>query len=334
MKFTKKLTAALLALIVPAFAVTSTSCRNQNQSGEKSYTVGIAQFGPHASLDNCRDGFIAGLKDAGFEEDKNLVLLKKDANFDNSTATAIAAGFANSEFDLICAIATPMAVAAMNAAYDTDIPVVYTAVNDPKASKLTSGNVTGTSDKLPVEQQLKLIRALMPEAESIGILYTTSEANSISTIAEYKRLAPKYNFKIISKGVTQASEVSLAADSVVSKADCLTNLTDNTVVGALATVLDKANSAGIPVFGSEIEQVKKGCVASEGIDYFELGRQTGAMAAKILNGESEASQMPFEEITQSYLYINKEVMNKFGLKLPAGLAKRAQFVSADDASSK
>ncbi len=338
MKLSKKITASVLALTIASSCALFTSCGSTegSQTGNtssKTYTIGIAQFGPHSSLDNCREGFIAGLADAGIVENENLVILTKDANFDTSTANSIATGFASSEIDMICAIATPMAVAAMNAAYDTNIPVIYTAVSDPKASELTSGNVTGTSDKLPVEAQLKLIRALMPDAKNIGILYTTSESNSISTISDYKELASKYEFNIVEKGITQASEITLAMDSIVSKVDCITNLTDNTVVGALATVLAKANEAGIPVFGSEIEQVKKGCVAAEGIDYYELGKQTGAMAAKVLKGESKASEMPFEEISQSFLYVNQEVMDQFKLTLTDELQSRAEFVSADDETS-
>ena len=171
---------------------------------------------------------------------------------------------------MICAISTPCAASAYNSAMNTDIPTVYTAVSDPVVAGLAKedgssvGNITGSSDVLPVEEQLKMIGEMMPDAKKIGILYTTSGANSCSTIEEYKELADKYDFEIVDTGINTSADIEIAASDLVSKVDCLCNLTDNTVVNALQTVLDKANGAKIPVFGSEIEQVKSGCVASMG----------------------------------------------------------------------
>lgn len=128
-----------------------------------------------------------------------------------------------------------------------------------------------------------MIREMPLEAEKIGILYTTSEANSVSTIEAYKESVMEYGFEIVETGINTIADVPMAAD-MADKVDCITNLTDNTVVSALQTVLDEANKKGIPVFGSEIEQVRSGCVASMGLDYVALGKQTGAMAAKVLKG--------------------------------------------------
>ena len=204
---------------------------------------------------------------------------------------------------------------------NSDIPVVYTAVTDPVAAKLAkedgtpAGNVTGTSDELPIKAQLEMIREMLPDAKNIGILYTTSEANSVSAIEEYKSLVKKYDFELVEKGITTTADVSLAADDLLSKVDCITNLTDNTVVQALQTVIEKANSKKIPVFGSEIEQVKAGCVAAMGIDYFELGKNTGAMAAKILKGEATAKDTEYIKTADSALYVNTEAADKIGMEL-------------------
>lgn len=301
---------------------------------EAKYTIGIAQFAEHASLDNCREGFIAGLAEAGIVEGDNLTIQYQNAQADMGIANQIAQQFAASNVDMMCAIATPMAQACYNAADGTDIPTIFTAVNDPVAAMLANtdgsalGNVTGTSDKLPVEAQLKTIRAILPDATRIGILYTTSEVNSISTVEAYKALAPQYGFEIVESGISTIADIPLALDALLPKVDCLTNLTDNTVVSALALVLDKANAAEKPVFGSEIEQVKLGCVASEGIEYFELGKLTGAMAAKVLKGEASASEMPFETIVESSLYVNYEAMENLNLQLPEALAQRASDVNA------
>ena len=294
----------------------------------ESYKIGIGQFAQHGSLDNCYTGFVEGLAEAGLVEGENLTIDPQNAQADMGIAQQIAAQFAAEKVDMMVGIATPMAQACYNAA-DGAIPTIFTAVTDPVAAGFVkedgtaAGEVTGTSDALPVEAQLKMIRAMLPDATKIGILYTTSEVNSISAIAEYKVLAPAYGFEIVESGISTTADIPLALDALLSKVDCLTNLTDNTVVSALALVLDKANAAGKPVFGSEIEQVKLGCAAAEGLDYIALGRQTGLMAAKVLKGEAKAIEIPYEIITEPQLYVNSEALAKFGITLSDELAARA-----------
>lgn len=319
----KKIMATILTL---GLAVASlTGCGSKDEG----YTIGISQFAVHGSLDNCREGFIAGLAEEGIVEGENLTIEYVNAQADAGTAGMTASNFVSKKVDLICAIATPCAMTAYNATMNTDIPVIYTAVSDPVEAGLANedgssvGNVTGTSDALAVEAQLQMIREVLPEAQKIGIIYTTSEANSISTIAQYKELAGNYGFEIVDTGVTAMSEVALAAADIASKVDCITNLTDNTVVSALQTVLDEANKQGIPVFGSEVEQVKAGCVASMGLEYYELGKQTGVMAAKVLKGEAKASEMNFEIISEPSLYVNFAAAEKIGLALPENYATDA-----------
>lgn len=296
---------------------------------EGSFKIGIAQFAQHGSLENCREGFLEGLAEEGFVEGKNLEVDYQNAEADMGNANTIAQGFVANKVDLMCAIATPSAQACYNAAMKTDIPTIYTAVTDPVAAELAkedqmpSGNVTGTSDKLPVEAQLKMIREMLPEAKTIGILYTTSEVNSESSIKEYEFLVDKYGFTLETAGVATIADVPSAADTLLAKVDCLNNLTDNTVVSALPTILDKASKKNIPVFGSEIEQVKIGCMASEGIEYIELGKQTGRMAAKVLKGEAKADDMKFETITESSLYLNTKVAENLGITISDDTKGRA-----------
>lgn len=291
--------------------------------------VGISQYGEHPSLDNCREGFLLGLADAGLTEGKDFTVDYQNAGFDDTVAGQIATAFSAENAALMCGIATNSATACFSAAEDKDIPVIFNAISDPVAAHLDSGNVTGVSDALPVAAQLDLIRALQPEAKTIGIIYTTSEPNSVSTIAEYEAAAPDYGFTIVSVGVTAQSEVTLAVDHLIAKGvDCLSNLTDNTVVGVLSSILEKTNAAGIPVYGSEVEQVKSGCVASAGIDYVELGRQAGQMAAKVLKGETKCADMPFETITEYGIYINSAALGEMNITLPADVAERAVEASA------
>ena len=297
----------------------------------ETYTVGIGQFAQHGSLDNCYQGFVEGLAEAGLVVGENLKIDLQNAQADMGIAQQIAAQFASEKVDMMVGIATPMAQACYNAAAGA-IPTIFTAVTDPVAAGFVSadgvaaGEITGTSDALPIKAQLETIRAMMPEAKKIGILYTTSEVNSISAIEIYKSLAGDYGFEIVESGISTTADIPLALDALLSKVDCLTNLTDNTVVSALALVLDKANAAGKPVFGSEIEQVKLGCVAAEGLDYIALGRQTGLMAAKVLRGEAKASEIPYEIITEPGLYVNTEALAKFGIVLSDELKARANEV--------
>lgn len=297
----------------------------------ETYTVGIGQFAQHGSLDNCYQGFVEGLAEAGLVEGENLKIDLQNAQADMGIAQQIAAQFASAKVDMMVGIATPMAQACYNAAAGA-IPTIFTAVTDPvaagfaDASGAAAGEITGTSDALPIKAQLETIRAMLPDAAKIGILYTTSEVNSLSAIEIYKSLAGDYGFEIVESGISTTADIPLALDALLGKVDCLTNLTDNTVVSALALVLDKANAAGKPVFGSEIEQVKLGCVAAEGLDYIALGRQTGLMAAKVLKGEAKASEIPYEIITEPGLYVNTEALAKFGIVLSNELAARANEV--------
>ena len=319
----KRTIAVLLTMAMAATMMAGCGSKSDSKTadGEKSYTIGISQFAEHGSLDNCREGFLEGLKEEGIEEGKNLNVEYKNSAADMGTASQIASSFVSDKVDLICGIATPSAQTAYNAAMDTDISVIYTAVTDPKAAELADdkgnpvGEVTGTSDKLPIEAQLKMIRELLPDAKKIGILYTTSEANSVSAIAEYKEKVGDYGFELVEKGITNTSEIALATDDLLSQVDCISNLTDNTVVSALQTVIAAADEKNIPVFGSEIEQVKIGCLASMGIDYIALGKQTGEMAAKILKGESKAEEMPYEVCSGASFYVNTAVADKLNFEL-------------------
>ena len=318
----------VLSLVLLLVGCSSGSGEKTSDS-ERVYKIGILQFAQHPSLDNCREGFLQGLEEEGFVEGKNLEVDYQNAQADMGIAAQIADAFVGNKVDMVTAIATPAAMSAYNATMKTDIPVVYTAITDPVVAQVADenknplGNITGTSDILPVEAQLKLIRELMPEAKNLGILHTSSEANSDSMLEIYKDLADKYDFKVIDEAINTTADIPLATDNLLSKVDVMTNILDNTVVNSLPTILDKANAKKIPVFGSEIEQVKMGCLGSEGIEYISLGKQTGKMAAKILRGEAKASELAYEIIEEPNLYLNSKVAEDLGIDIPKYLLDRA-----------
>lgn len=328
MKTLKKLlcTALSLSLVLALAACGGNSSGGDAASGEVPI-IGINQYGSHGSLDNCREGFLQGLQEAGLVEGTDYTIDYQNANFDTNLATQIAQAFSAEDAALMVGIATPSATACYAAAEDKDIPVVFTAITDPVGAKLDSGNITGTSDVLPVQGQLELIRAIQPEADTIGIVYTTSEANSVYSIGVYEELAADYGFTIEAIGVTAQSEVTQAVDTLISQGvDCISNLTDNNVVGVLGSILEKTNEVGIPVYGSEIEQVELGCVAGAGLDYVQLGIQTGKMAAQILTGEAACADLPYETIENYGLYVNSSALTEMGLTLPDDVAQTAEEV--------
>ncbi|HSK68030.1 MAG TPA: ABC transporter substrate-binding protein [Candidatus Limnocylindria bacterium] len=323
----KKTVALLVLLTLALFATVPAG------AGTAPLRIGIAQFADHPSLDNCREGFLLGLAEAGFVDGQNIEVNVQNAQADMGLAAIIASTFVDNGYDLICAIATPMAITAVNTS-DGKVPVIFSAVSAPIEAGLAGEdglselNTTGTSDQIPVRDQLALIRALQPEAKTIGLLYTVGEINSQVQAAQYREAAPEFGFEVVEATVTAGADVALAVPGLVQRVDSLSMLTDNTVVQYLDVVLDAADAAGVPVYGSEIEQVKRGGVATVGIDYLELGRQTGLMAARVLKGES-AGSIPFEILTDFAHYYNAEALERLGLTIPEALMDSMTEVGAE-----
>ena len=338
MKFKKIMSVAALTVMCAGLfagcASTDTAGGGSADGGSGTYTIGVLQYADHPSLDNCLEGFRQGLDAEGIKYELDA----QSAKNDDSTNTQIAQQFAAKRVDLVCGIATPSAQACYNACYDAGIPVIFNAVSDPVAANLAESEtqamdgITGVSDKLPVEAQLELIREMLPEAQKIGILYTTSEANSVSTIADYKEKAGDYGFEIVERGITNAADIPQAIDLLLTEVDCVTNMTDNTVVNNLPVLIEKATAAGIPVFGSEEEQVGNGCVASAGIDYIELGKKAGVIAARVLNGE-DISTIPYETMTESKITINPDAAAAVGIEIPQSITDRAEVKTAPSEES-
>ena len=284
--------------------------------------VGIIQYISHPSLDNCYAGVEAALKERFGD---NVVINRQigsDTSADTDCAT-YASQFAAQNYDMIVAIATPAASSAVAAAEDKDIPVVFCAVSDPMSIGLVESmekpgfNCSGTSDVLDMAAQVKLIRAMQPDVKKIGVLYTTSEANSITQLGLLEEAAKAYGIEIIASGIQNDADIPAAATALAAKVDCFNNFTDNKVVNNLNVLLDAANAAGIPVYGSEVEQVKNGCLASVSIDYVALGKVTGNMAVDALEGASLAD-MPVKTISDATPVVNTEVLEAFGMTLPEG----------------
>ena len=299
----------------------------------QSVKIGIIQYAPHPSLDNCTNGTVEGLEAAGYKNGENGVTIDlQNAQGSADTATMMAKNMVTSGYDLVIGVATPAAMSAYSAAKDSDkTKTIFCAVSDPVAAGLVQSlenpqsGTTGTADTLNLEGQMKLIRALLPQAETIGILYTTSEPNSVSNLKLFQDLAPQYGFTVEAVGITNESEVASGAAALVAKGvDCVNNFTDNNVVNNLSTLLHATDEAKIPVFGSEEEQVRNGCVASESLDYVALGVKTGEMAAALLGG-GDIMTTPVTIVADSVPVYSQQNLDKFGLTLPADYASAANL---------
>lgn len=326
----KKLLGGLaLALLLAGCGNSGDSDKEKTDDGKKTYKIGIIQQMEHPALDSAREGlekYLKGKSDAKFE------ITVKNAQGDNGTADTIAKQFVSEDVDLIYSIATNASQAAVNATGGTDIPVVFNAVTDGVEAKLVTsnekpgGNVTGVSDAAPLEKQLEMIREFLPEAKKIGMIYNIGEVNGKLQVKQVEKLASKYNFKIVKKGISATTEIATAAEQLAGDVDCIYNITDNMVVSATASITDKANAKNIPVFAAEDGQMKAGLLASDSISYEKLGEQAGSVAYDILVNGKKAGDIPVETAKDTTLYINKKVAEQLGIKIPDSLAERATFV--------
>lgn len=315
------LTLSILVLIFTMFFAV-------NVSAQMDFRIGISQFVEHPALDAAREGFIEGLAEEGFGEDR-VEFIAQNAQADFATAQSIAQRFRTQNLDMVLAIATPNAQAAANVI--SDMPVLFTAVTDPVAAgivdtmEVPAANITGTTDMNPVAEQLALILEFMPEAQDVGILYNPGEVNSVVQVDIAKEAAAEMGLNLHEATVTNSSEVSLAASSLVDRVDAIYVPTDNIIVSALPTVLNIANNNNVPVFASENGQVEQGAIATLGIDYRLLGMQTGRMAARVLNGE-DTSQMSVESSDELKLYVNTAAAADLNLAVPEAVLDRADVI--------
>ena len=230
---------------------------------------------------------------------------------------------------MILAIATPTAQAAYNAT--KEIPVLITAVTDPiqaglaKSLEKSETNVTGTSDATPIDKQFALIRELLPESKKVGIVYNTSELNSEVQVAQAKVIAQKYGLELVIKGVTSVNDLAQVLDSLLKEVDVLYTPTDNLIVSATPLVVKKAMENKIPLIGCIEDQVNQGALATETIDYYKLGYQTGEVAVRVLKGE-KPSDISIKTLEKTDLMVNQKTAEALGIKIPDEVLKRAKKI--------
>lgn len=310
---------------------TSNSSDNSNKDESKTINIGIIQLVEHPSLDGAREGFIEALKDAGYEEGKNLKITYQNAQGDVNNNITIAQNFVSDKVDLILAIATSSAQAVAQST--KDIPVLFTAITDPVGASLVKsleepgGNVTGTSDTHPeaIKKTIGAIKEFIPDAKKVGIIYNSGEPNSVVNVQKAKEAIEANGLEAVETTVTASSEVKQAAESLVGRVDVFYIPKDNMVVSALESVITVANEKKIPTFAGEGDSVKRGTFASYGFEYHDLGYTTGKMAVDILNGK-EPSEIPVGFPENLELFINKKAAEQEGITLTENMLKDAKVV--------
>ena len=324
MKGIKKVISGLLLL---AMAGVLSACGTKETSSDTdAKKIGVCQLVTHDALDASYQGFVDGLKDAGYVDGENITIDYQNAQGDQSNCNTIATKLVNENCDLILAIATNAAQSCANAT--KDIPILVTAVTDPadagvvESNEVPGGNVSGTSDLTPVKKQMELLVKLIPDAKKIAILYCSSETNSQVQANMAKDEAEALGLETQFATVSASNEIEQVVQSLVGEVDVIYAPTDNTIASGMSTVAMIANANKIPIICGEEGMVGNGGLATYGINYYNLGKQTAVQAVKILEGKADTATMPIEYLEEVNLAINEEVAAELGITIPDDLKEQ------------
>jgi putative ABC transport system substrate-binding protein len=327
----KKLSKAVALITMMVLLLSMAGCASNKESktpeSKGKIKIGIVQIVEHPSLNTIRESFISELAKEGYKDGDNIVIDYQNAQGDQTNLKTICQKFVNNKYDLIVAIATPSAQAAIGET--KDIPIVFAACTDPVGSGLVSSlekpgkNVTGTSDAVSAEKIIELAKRITPDIKTVGALYNSSETNSISVVKNLKEYASKNNIKVVEATVTNSSEIQQAVNSLVGKVDAIFSPIDNTVASAMPVVAQVANKAKIPVYPGADSMVKDGGLATFGVNYPVLGQETAKMAVQILKGK-KAGDIPVMSMKNLDIYVNKDTAKAIGVTIPDDVLKEAK----------
>jgi putative ABC transport system substrate-binding protein len=315
----------MMLVLIASLAAMGAGCAGEEEAPpvEEMASIGIIQYVEHVALDSAREGFVAALADNGYVDGENIAIDVQNAQADQSNLATISDRFVSNNVDLVLAIATPATQAI--AGKTTEIPILGTAVTDYEVARLVDsneapgGNVSGTTDMNPIAEQIDLLTKLVPTAKTVGVLYTSSEDNSVLQAAIAKEAIEKAGLSYVEVTVTNSNDVQQAAQSIVGQCDAIYIPTDNVFASAMPVVHGVTSDSKTPVICGESGMVLNGGLATLGINYYDLGYQTGLMAVKILKGEAEPATMPIEASTAFDFAINGTVAEEIGLEIPADL---------------
>lgn len=300
---------------------------SQTTVDKKAITIGISQLAEHPALDAARRGFEDGLKELGIEAD----IVYQNAQGDIPTSLSIAQKFVKDGVDLIFAIATSAAQSAKQAT--DEIPIVFSAVTDPVEAELVKsmdspgGNITGTSDESPMDRQLKLFKEIDSSIKKVGIVFNTSEPNSQVQVKKAKELAATLGLEIVEVGINTINDIPQAVDSIIKKVDAIYTITDNMVASAINVVAEKAIENNMITVGAEESHVTGSILITDGISYYELGKQSAKIAKEILIDGKSPSVIPVETAVNTKKVYNEETLNALGLDINNEVFKDAEKIA-------
>lgn len=318
-----------ILLLVSIAIMLVLSCGNEvkkssETGGEKSkdtFKIGITQIVAHPALDSAREGFKDAFKESGLK----VTFDEKNANGEIATANMIANNFVTEKVDLIYAIATSTAQSAAQAT--NKLPVVFSAITDPEAAGLIKENVTGISDRVNVKQQLELLLKLDSKIKKVGVIYNSSEQNSKVQVDDLKKAASELGITIVEKSVTQVSEIPQASETLVKSSDALYLPTDNLVASVVNLITEKAIAAKKIAFGAESAHVKGGALITQGIDYYEMGKEAGKIAVEILKNGKKTSDISLKKMDLNDIVINNKTLAAIGISLPEDIKLKAKTIN-------
>lgn len=306
--------------------------KKEHQNANRVVKVGILQFVTHEALDQIEKGVEDGLKEAGYKGDKVQITLL-NAEGDQSKIQTMSKQLVNDKNDVVIGIATPAAQGL--AAATKDIPVIMGAISDPVGAKLVKnlkhpeGNVTGTSNQVPIKQTVELVKSLTPNAKTIGILYASSEDNSKSQVESFKKYAEKDGLNVVEYAVPSTNEINTTMSVMTGKVDAIWTPQDNTIASAFSTVVSQANQAKIPVYTTVDTMVKEGGLASVAQSQYKLGKATARSAVKVLKGK-KVKDIPVDVIDDGTPTLNLKVAQDLNITIPDDVLKQSDIaVKAD-----
>lgn len=325
----KRLVSLLMAGVMTLGVLAGCSSeKSSSDDGDKMINIGVIQYMQHESLDQAYEGFVDGLKEAGYEDGKNMKIDFQNASGEVSNCQQICNVFESNNPSLVLAIATPAAQSAVNVFQETEVPVLFTAVTDAVEAGLVESNeapgknVTGTLDMPSIAEQISVIKEVLPEAKTLAILYTSSEANSAIQAEEAEKEAKALGMDVVVATSSSSNDIPQVISSVVGKADAIYLPSDNAFASAMTTVNSTAVDNQIPVFCAVSAMIEEGGIATKAVDYYELGKQTAAQAVRVLNGE-KASEIPVEMQKEFALVINETFAKSVGVTIPADMVENA-----------
>lgn len=325
----------ILAVVVLAFYITEKNKEVQTsqikvvKEENKKLKLGVLQLLSHPALDEIYRGLIEELARKGYKNGENLEVDFQNAQGDQSNLATMSEKIVENKNDVIVGITTPATLSLANVT--KEIPIIMGGITYPVEAGIIEdenrpgNNITGVSDRTPIKEQLELMREILPDLKNLGVLYTSSEDNSVKQVEEVKKVANelKLNLKIAS--VSSTNDVQQVTESLASEVEAIFVPIDNTIASTMQTVVKVADEFKVGVFPSADTMVADGGVLGLGVDQYQIGVKTAEVVIEIINGANPA-ETPIRLANQGIIYLNENKAENLGIKIPANIKEKAKII--------